>query len=139
MILGELGWVFVHGMLDQQYIQPIECAHLQLHQSAQARRVLLIICGAGMGKQVTYGRWQYFSCMLLYLSGYSIFRRLNSSSMVSKGLSLMSSMFSHPITYSGTFLTSAMTTLQGAQETITTGCSSFSSGALQHYAEEARC
>ena len=33
------------------------------------------------------------------LSGYSCFRRLNSSSIVSRGLSLMSSMFSHPMTY----------------------------------------
>ena len=33
------------------------------------------------------------------LSGYSCFRRLNSSSIVSRGLSLMSSIFSHPITF----------------------------------------
>ena len=34
----------------------------------------------------------------VYLSGYSFFSLLNSSSMVSKGLSLMSSMFSQPMT-----------------------------------------
>ena len=41
---------------------------------------------------------QIGACKVSYLSGYSCLSRLNSSSMVSRGLSLMSSMFSHPMT-----------------------------------------
>ena len=77
----------------QQLLSPLPrrlCLIFALHEHVYTNCLAVMMCRGGVVDQQR--------CSARDLSGYSCFSCLNSASMVSRGRSLISSMFSHPIT-----------------------------------------